>query len=75
MKKQVFLIFITVVIIALAGCASAPAAKAPAAAQKPVKKVNPVTIDFGPYWTGTIRMGKKANPDLGNNAEARFNSE
>ncbi len=70
MKKQVFLIFITVVIIALAGCASAPAA-----AQKPVKKVNPVTIDFGPYWTGTIRMGKKANPDLGNNAEARFNSE
>lgn len=75
MKKCLLLVIITVFMIIFAGCASAPQTEAPSTVSEPVKQVNPVTIDFGPFWTGTVRMDKESASDLEDNAQARFKSE
>ncbi len=75
MKKYLLLIIITVSIIMLSGCASTPQKEAPSKISEPVKQVNPTTIDFGPFWTGTVRMDKKSDSDLGGKAQVRFESE
>lgn len=73
MKSSFIIVILTVFTIIFSGCASAPVAQAPVA--KAVEKANPATIDFGDYWTGTIRLVKEKNSDLGTKAVARFYSE
>ncbi|RKX88396.1 MAG: hypothetical protein DRP59_12285 [Spirochaetes bacterium] len=70
MKKTSVITFLAILVLVIAGCASAPTS-APAA---PEAKVS-ATIDFGPYWTGTVRMEKESNTGLKDNAEAVFYSE
>jgi hypothetical protein len=75
MKKYLLLVVITVFIILFAGCASAPQTEAPSTVSEPVKQVNPATIDFGPFWTGTVRLDKESDPDLADKARVQFKSE
>ncbi len=75
MKKTLVLIILTISIFIFTGCASAPVTAPDAPAPKKIEKINPATIDFGQYWTGTIRMKEKSKSDMGSDAEARFYSE
>ena len=75
MKKCLLLVIVTVFIIIFAGCASVPQTEAPSTVSEPLKQVDPVTIDFGPFWTGTVRLDKKSDSDLGDKARVRFESE
>lgn len=72
--KKIFILLVTGVII-FAGCTSTPTEPGAPVVQKAAVPENPAAIDFGPYWTGTIRMEKEADSGLGENAEARFDSE
>lgn len=75
MKKCLLLVITTVFIIIFAGCASAPLTESPSTASEPVKQIDPTTIDFGPFWTGTIRLEKESASDLEGKAQVRFDSE
>ncbi len=73
MKKTIVFTFLTVLFLVIAGCTSAPAPAAPEAEQ--AVQAAPVIIDFGPYWTGTVRVEKESDSGLGDNTEAAFYSE
>lgn len=73
-KIMIVNIFLGTLLI-LGACASKPVSKVSAPAAKAAQKASPVSIDFGPYWKGTVRVKETVKSDLGNNAEAKFNSE
>ncbi len=75
MKKKLMLIFSAILLLVIAGCTSAPTDVSVAPEVKTVENVQPITIDFGPYWIGTVRLEKESDSSLGDNAEARFSSE
>ncbi len=74
MKNIGMVFFSLVLLFALLSCSSSPT-PVTTPKTKQSEKVSPVVIDFGPYWKGTIRLEKKAKPNLGNNAEVKFYSE
>jgi len=73
MKKLVFVIISVLFVFIFSGCVSAP--KEPVSVIQTVKEVSKTTIDFGSYWTGTIRLEKEVQSDLGDNSQVRFYSE
>ncbi len=75
MKKQMMFVSILFSLLIFAGCASTSTVKATAVTTKSAEKVIPTTIDFGKFWTGTVRIEEKSKSDLGNDAQVVFYSE
>ncbi len=75
MRKMMIVNIFMAALLILGACASNPVSQVSAPAPKVTQKPSPVSIDFGPYWKGTVRVKETAKSDIGNNAEAQFNSE
>lgn len=73
MKNSLVAVVLVLLILVFTGCATEP--KTPAPVVQTAAESTPITIEFGPNWTGTIRLEQEAKPDLGDKAEAHFYSE
>ncbi len=74
MRKQ-WVMYMVIFAFSFVGCSSPHNVKKAPTVPKSVKQLIPATIDFGEFWTGTIRIKTESKPSLKNKSEVRFSSE